>query len=40
MFAISVAYVILGILGHGAMRLVAGPATADRLVARRPWEPA
>ena len=38
-FAISVAYVILGILGHGTMRLVAGPATADRL-ARRPWEPA
>jgi hypothetical protein len=38
-FAISVAYVILGILGHGTMRLVAGPASADRL-ARRPWEPA
>jgi hypothetical protein len=38
-FAISVAYVILGILGHGTMRLVAGPAPADRL-ARRPWEPA
>ncbi len=38
-FAISVAYVILGILGHGTMRLVAGPAVADRL-ARRPWEPA
>ena len=37
-FAISGAYVILGILGHGTMRLVAGPATADRL-ARRPWEP-
>lgn len=37
-FAISVAYVILGILGHGTMRLVAGPAAADRL-ARRPWEP-
>jgi hypothetical protein len=37
--AISVAYVILGILGHGTMRLVAGPAAADRL-ARRPWEPA
>jgi hypothetical protein len=36
-FAISVAYVILGILGHGTMRLVAGPAAADRLV-RRPWE--
>jgi len=38
-FAISAAYLILGISGHGAMRLVAGPATADRL-ARRPWEPA
>ncbi len=38
-FAISVAYVILGFLGHGMMRLVAGPAAADRL-ARRPWEPA
>jgi hypothetical protein len=36
--AISVAYVILGILGHGTMRLVAGPAVADR-PARRPWEP-
>ncbi len=38
-FAISVVYVILGILGHGTMRLVAGAAPADRL-ARRPWEPA
>ena len=36
-FAVSVAYVILGILGHGTMRLVARPAGADRL-ARRPWE--
>ena len=36
-FAISAAYVILGILGHGLMRMIAGPATADRL-ARRPWE--
>jgi len=35
--ATSVAYVILGILGHGLMRLVAGPAAEDRL-ARRPWE--
>jgi hypothetical protein len=33
--AISGAYVLLGILGHGTMRLVSGPATADRL-ARRP----
>jgi len=37
MFATSAAYVILGILGHGLMRLVAGPAAAGRL-ARRPWE--
>ena len=37
-FAISAAYVILGILGHGTMRLIAGPASADQL-ARRPWEP-
>lgn len=37
-FAISAAYVILGILGHGTMRLIAGPASADPL-ARRPWEP-
>ena len=34
-FAISAAYVILGILGHGTMRLIAGPASADPL-ARRP----
>ena len=38
-FATSAAYVILGTLGHLLMRLVAGPAAADRL-ARRPWEPA
>jgi len=38
-FAISVTYVILGILGHGTMRLVAGRARADGL-ARRPWKPA
>jgi hypothetical protein len=37
-FAISAAYVTLGLLGHGTMRLVAGPAGKDRL-ARRPWEP-
>jgi len=37
--ATSAAYVILGVLGHGTMRLVAGPAAADRL-ARRPWKPA
>ncbi len=35
--AVSATYVLLGILGHGVMRLVAGPARADRL-ARRPWE--
>jgi len=32
--AISVAYVVLGILGHGTMRLVSGPATADHLERR------
>jgi hypothetical protein len=35
--AISVSYVIIVLVGHGVMRLVAGPARADRL-ARRPWE--
>ena len=35
--AISATYVVLGVLGHGVMRLVAGPARADRL-ARWPWE--
>jgi hypothetical protein len=38
-FAISAAYVILGILGHGTMRLIAGPASADAL-SRRLWKPA
>jgi hypothetical protein len=37
MLAISGAYVLLGIVGHGLMRLIAGPAAADRL-ARWPWE--
>ena len=37
--AISASYVILILVGHGVMRLVAGPARADRL-ARRPWEAA
>jgi hypothetical protein len=37
--AISATYVILGVLGHGVMRLVAGQACEDRL-ARRPWESA
>ena len=35
--AVSMTYVLFWIVGHGAMRLVAGPAGADRL-ARRPWE--
>jgi hypothetical protein len=35
--AISATYVVLGVLGHGVMRLIAGPAREDRL-ARRPWE--
>jgi len=32
-------YVLLGILGHGTMRLVAGPAAAD-VLARWPWKAA
>jgi hypothetical protein len=35
--AISAAYVVLVLAGHGIMRLVAGPSGDDRL-ARRPWE--
>lgn len=34
--AISVTYMVMILLGHGVMRLVSGPANADRL-ARRPW---
>jgi hypothetical protein len=34
--AISATYVVMILLGHGVMRLVSGPAKADRL-ARRPW---
>lgn len=34
MLAIAGAYVLLGIIGHGTMRLVAGPAAADTLVPR------
>jgi len=34
--AISATYVVLLVLGYGAMRLVAGPAREDRL-ARSPW---
>jgi hypothetical protein len=37
--AISASYVLLGILGHGVMRLVADHAREDRLT-RRPWEAA
>jgi hypothetical protein len=35
--AISASYVILVVVGHGVMRLIAGPAQKDRL-ARRWWE--
>ena len=37
--AISATYVLMVVLGHGVMRLIAGPAREDRL-ARRPWEAA
>lgn len=37
--AISTTYVLLGVVGHGVMRLVAGPARGSPL-ARRPWEAA
>ena len=37
--AITATNVLVGVVGHGVMRLVAGPARADRL-ARRPWETA
>ena len=37
--AISATYVIMVVLGHGVMRLVAGPARGSPL-ARRPWEAA
>jgi hypothetical protein len=36
MLAISATYVLLALVGHGVMRLVAGPARGDRL-AQRPW---
>ncbi len=35
--AISATYVLMVLIGHGVMRLIAGPSRADRL-ARRPWE--
>jgi hypothetical protein len=34
MLAISAAYVIIGVVGHGLMRVIAGPATADPLTHR------
>jgi hypothetical protein len=37
MLAISVAYVVIGVVGHGLMRVIAGPSTADPL-ARRLWK--
>ncbi|MBI4557965.1 MAG: hypothetical protein HY706_10320 [Candidatus Hydrogenedentes bacterium] len=37
--AISASYVLAGVVGHGVMRLVAGPARGSPL-ARRPWEAA
>jgi len=37
--AISASDVVLVLVGHGVMRLVAGPARGDRL-AQRPWEAA
>ena len=37
--AISATYVLLVLVGHGVMRLIAGPSGEDRL-ARRPWEAA
>ena len=33
--AVSGAYVLLGMVGHGLMRLIAGPAAADRLARRQ-----
>jgi uncharacterized membrane protein YqjE len=37
--AISATYVMMVVLGHGVIRLLAGPSGEDRL-ARRPWESA
>jgi hypothetical protein len=37
MLAISVAYVVIGVIGHGVMRMISGPATADPL-ARPRWK--
>ena len=37
MLAISVAYVVMGVVGHGLMRMISGPATADPLT-RQLWK--
>ena len=37
MLAISAAYVIMGVVGHGIMRLIAGPSTND-LLTRWLWK--
>jgi hypothetical protein len=37
MLAISMAYVMIGVVGHGVMRMIAGPSAADPL-ARRLWK--
>jgi len=37
MLAISAAYAIMGVVGHGLMRLIAGPATNDPLTQWR-WK--
>jgi hypothetical protein len=37
LLAVSVTYVLVCVVGHGVMRLIAGPARQDQL-ARRPWE--
>jgi hypothetical protein len=37
MLAISVAYAVMGVVGHGLMRVISGPSTADPL-ARRLWK--
>ena len=37
MLAISVAYVTIGVVGHGLMRAISGPSSADPL-ARRLWQ--
>jgi hypothetical protein len=34
MLAISAAYVVIGVAGHGLMRVISGPATADPLARR------